>query len=39
MVTSPLAQGLLGRKVGAKVDIAVPAGTVRFEILDIRFED
>jgi transcription elongation factor GreA len=38
MVTSPLAQGLLGRKVGDKTDIAVPAGTVRFEILEIRFE-
>jgi transcription elongation factor GreA len=39
MVTSPLAQGLLGRKVGEKVDIAVPAGTVRFEILEIRHEE
>ena len=26
MVTSPLAQGLLGRKVGEKVEIPVPAG-------------
>jgi len=38
-VASPLAQGLLGRKVGERVDIQVPAGTMRFEILGVRFED
>jgi transcription elongation factor GreA len=38
LVTSPLAQGLLGKKAGEKVEIAVPQGTLRFEILDIRFE-
>ena len=37
-ITSPLAQGLLGRKAGEKVDIDVPAGTNRFEILEIRFD-
>jgi transcription elongation factor GreA len=37
-VTSPLAQGLLGRKLGDRVEIPVPAGTMRFEILEIRFE-
>lgn len=36
-VTSPLAQGLLGKKVGAKVEIPVPAGKMRFEILEIRW--
>ena len=36
LVTSPLAQGLLGKKVGDKVAIEVPAGTNRFEILDLR---
>ncbi|MGI6417819.1 MAG: transcription elongation factor GreA [Thermoguttaceae bacterium] len=39
LVTSPLAQGLLGKKIGQRVDIEVPAGTTRFEILDIRFGD
>jgi transcription elongation factor GreA len=39
MITSPLAQGLLGKKVGEKVSINVPAGVVKFEILEIRFED
>jgi transcription elongation factor GreA len=39
LVTSPLAQGLIGAKVGDKVDVEVPAGTNRFEILEIRIED
>jgi transcription elongation factor GreA len=38
LVTSPLAQGLVGRKVGERVEIEVPKGTMSFEILDIRFE-
>jgi transcription elongation factor GreA len=38
-VASPLAQGLLGRKVGEKVSIDVPAGTMRFHILEVRFDD
>jgi transcription elongation factor GreA len=37
-VASPLAQGLLGRKVGEKVSIDVPAGTMKFEILEVRFD-
>jgi transcription elongation factor GreA len=39
LVTSPLAQGLLGKKPGDKVEITVPKGTMSFEILEIRFED
>ncbi len=38
-VASPLAQGFLGRKVGEKVAIDVPAGTLKYEILEVRFED
>ncbi|MFZ4740001.1 MAG: transcription elongation factor GreA [Bacteroidales bacterium] len=34
-VTSPIAKGLLGKKVGDKVDVQVPAGIVPFEIIDI----
>jgi transcription elongation factor GreA len=37
-VASPLAQGLLGRKVGEKVSIDVPAGTMKFHILEVRFD-
>ena len=36
MITSPLAQGLAGKRVGERVEIAVPQGTLRFEILEIR---
>lgn len=32
-VYSPLAQGLLGKKVGEKVDVALPAGTRTFKVL------
>ena len=38
-VASPLAQGLLGKKVGQKVAIDVPAGKMEFEILEVKFED
>ncbi len=39
LITSPLAQGLLGSKIGDKVEIDVPAGKMKFEILEIRFEE
>lgn len=34
-VKSPIAKGLLGKSVGDKVEIAVPAGKMEFEILEI----
>jgi len=34
-VSSPIAKGLLGKKVGEKTEITVPAGTIEFEILEI----
>lgn len=34
-INSPIAQGLLGKKVGDKVDIQVPSGKVGFEVIDI----
>jgi transcription elongation factor GreA len=37
-VASPLAQGFLGRRVGEKVEIDVPAGTLKYEILQVRFD-
>ena len=39
LITSPVGQGLVGKKVGDKVEIQVPKGTLRFEILDIRYDD
>ncbi|MCS7022128.1 MAG: transcription elongation factor GreA [Gemmataceae bacterium] len=33
--TSPIAQGLMGHKVGDVVEIKVPRGVIRYKILDI----
>ncbi len=38
LVTSPLAQGLLGAKVGDTVDVEIPAGNVKFEVLKIEYD-
>ncbi|MDE6073184.1 MAG: transcription elongation factor GreA [Muribaculaceae bacterium] len=35
--STPIAQGLLGHKVGDVVEIKVPAGVMKFEILEISF--
>jgi transcription elongation factor GreA len=37
LVGSPIGQGLLGKKIGETVEIKVPMGTVRFEVLEISF--
>jgi transcription elongation factor GreA len=34
-VNTPIAQGLMGKKVGDKVEIKVPSGIMSFEILEI----
>lgn len=34
-IATPIAQGLLGKKVGDTVEITVPSGTIPFEIVDI----
>jgi transcription elongation factor GreA len=34
-VTSPIAKGLLGKKVGDLVEILVPAGIIPFEVIEI----
>ena len=34
-ISSPIAKGLLGKKVGEKTEITVPAGKMQFEILEI----
>ncbi|MFP6659533.1 MAG: transcription elongation factor GreA [Pirellulales bacterium] len=39
LITSPLAQGLVGKKIGEKVEIDVPAGTTKFEILEVSFDE
>ena len=35
--STPIAQGLLGHKLGDVVDIKVPSGMMKFEIVDISF--
>lgn len=37
LITSPIGQGLLGRKVGEVVEIAVPRGKLVFKVLDIKY--
>jgi transcription elongation factor GreA len=34
-VNSPIAKGLLGKSIGDKVEITIPAGTIAFEIIEI----
>ena len=36
-VSSPIAQGLIGNKVGDVVQIRVPSGMMQFEIISISF--
>ena len=36
-VTSPIGQGLMGKKVGDKVEIEVPKGSINFEVLEITY--
>lgn len=38
-VSTPIAQALLGHKVGETVSAKVPAGTIELEILEITFEE
>ncbi len=35
-ITSPVGQGLMGKKVGQKVTVKAPAGLLEFEILELR---
>jgi transcription elongation factor GreA len=37
LTTSPIGQGLLGKKKGETVEIQVPMGKLRLEVLDISF--
>ena len=39
LTSSPIGQGLLGKKVGQVAEFAVPMGKVRFEVLEISFAE
>lgn len=37
-VSSPIGEGILGKKVGDIAEVKTPAGIIKFEILDIRID-
>ena len=39
LTTSPLAQGLMLKKVGDEVELEVPRGTVRYRVLEITYPE
>lgn len=39
LLTSPIGQGLVGKKIGEIVEVAIPAGTLRLKVVEIGFED
>lgn len=39
LTSSPIGQGLLGKKIGDVVEIPVPRGVERFELVEIAFPD
>ncbi len=39
LTTSPIGQGLIGKKKGEVAEISVPRGTLRFKVLEIAFAD
>ena len=39
LITSPIGQGLLSKKVGDTVEISVPKGVLRYEVLEIRYDN
>lgn len=39
LITSPIGQGLLGKKIGQVAEVAAPKGTIKFEVLEIRWDD
>jgi len=38
LVTSPLGQGLLGKRIGEKAEIPAPKGSYELEVVSIRFD-
>ena len=38
LITSPLGQGFLGKKIGDKVEIEAPGGLMKFEVLEIKYD-
>jgi transcription elongation factor GreA len=38
LLTSPIGQGLVGKKIGEEVEVPIPVGTLRLRIMDISIE-
>jgi transcription elongation factor GreA len=38
LVTSPIGQGLIGKKVGDTTEVPIPKGTLKLKVLDIKFD-
>lgn len=38
LLTSPIGQGLVGKKVGDEVEIPIPKGTLNFKVLEIHYD-
>ena len=38
LISSPIGQGLLGKKVGEVAEIEAPKGTIKFEVVSFRYE-
>jgi transcription elongation factor GreA len=39
LITSPIGQGLLGKKLGETAEIQVPRGVLRYQVLEIAFPE
>jgi transcription elongation factor GreA len=39
LTTSPFAAAMMGKKVGETVEVIAPAGTLRYEVLEIHFDE
>jgi transcription elongation factor GreA len=39
LVTSPIGQGLVGKKIGETAEIAAPKGTIKFQVMEITWEE
>jgi transcription elongation factor GreA len=39
LITSPIGQGLLGKKIGEVAEVAAPKGTIKFEVMEIAWEE
>ena len=39
LTTSPIGQGLLGKKIGDTAEIKVPMGVIRFHVMEISFDN